>query len=164
LYLALPREELSAILNSMIGDDQAVALKEISDPELLRGLADDIESRLARNALLYRKAYDQTVAGLPRTISGLLLPKPVPNHYAILGLPRGAGPDIVKKSGRYLMMLFHPDRNPGDKAADTRYKEVVTALEVMDNEERRREYDRSLPQRASSYPSVAWMDRVPKAT
>ncbi len=64
------------------------------------------------------------------------------DYYATLGVARDAGADAIKKSYRKLAMQFHPDRNPGDKAAETRFKEINEAYDVLKDEQKRAAYDR----------------------
>ncbi len=63
------------------------------------------------------------------------------DYYEVLGVPRDASPDDVKKTYRRLAMQFHPDRNQGDKVAEARFKEVSEAYEVLSDADKRRQYD-----------------------
>jgi curved DNA-binding protein len=63
------------------------------------------------------------------------------DYYAILGVDRAATPDQVKKAYRKLALKFHPDKNPGDKAAEERFKDVNEAYAVLSNPEKRKQYD-----------------------
>jgi len=63
------------------------------------------------------------------------------DYYEVLGVQRSAQPDDIKKAYRKLAMQFHPDRNPGDKAAEGKFKEVSEAYEVLSDAEKRRQYD-----------------------
>lgn len=63
------------------------------------------------------------------------------DYYDILGLPRNSGADDIKKAYRRLAMQYHPDRNR-DAAAETRFKEVTEAYEVLSDPDRRAMYDR----------------------
>jgi molecular chaperone DnaJ len=65
-----------------------------------------------------------------------------PDYYETLGVARNATPDDMKKAYRKLAMQFHPDRNPGNKDAEHKFKEVAEAYEVLSNEQRRAAYDR----------------------
>jgi curved DNA-binding protein len=61
--------------------------------------------------------------------------------YEILGVPRTASADEIKKSYRRLAKKYHPDVNPGNKAAEEKFKEVSAAFEVLSDEKRRKLYD-----------------------
>ena len=61
--------------------------------------------------------------------------------YAALGVDRKASADEIKRAYRKLTREFHPDKNPGDKAAEERFKEISTAYEVLGDEEKRKLYD-----------------------
>jgi curved DNA-binding protein len=61
--------------------------------------------------------------------------------YEILGVPRSASPEELKKAYRRLAKQHHPDVNPGDKAAEERFKEVTAAFDVLSDEKRRKLYD-----------------------
>ncbi|HUN39636.1 MAG TPA: molecular chaperone DnaJ [Acetobacteraceae bacterium] len=64
------------------------------------------------------------------------------DYYATLGVAREAGADDIKKAYRKLAMQFHPDRNPGDKQAESRFKEVNEAYDVLKDDQKRAAYDR----------------------
>jgi molecular chaperone DnaJ len=61
--------------------------------------------------------------------------------YEALGVGRDAEPDEIKRAYRQLARQLHPDANPGDPAAEARFKEVAVAYEILSNPERRRQYD-----------------------
>jgi molecular chaperone DnaJ len=62
--------------------------------------------------------------------------------YDTLGVKKTASQDEIKKAYRKLARQYHPDTNPGDKAAEERFKEVQTAYDVLSDEEKRKAYDR----------------------
>lgn len=73
---------------------------------------------------------------------GLILDRsPVKDLYASLGVPRSATADDIKKAYRSLTKQFHPDRNPGNKQAEERFKEVSGAYDVLSDAKRRALYD-----------------------
>ena len=64
------------------------------------------------------------------------------DYYEVLGLSKGASAEEIKKSYRKVAMQFHPDRNPGDKAAEEKFKEAAEAYEVLSDTDKRAQYDR----------------------
>jgi molecular chaperone DnaJ len=63
------------------------------------------------------------------------------DYYEVLGVPRNASEQEIKSAYRRLAMKFHPDRNPGDKAAEESFKEAAEAYSVLGDADRRRRYD-----------------------
>ena len=63
------------------------------------------------------------------------------DYYQVLGVARGASADDIRKAYRKLAMQYHPDRNPGDKAAEDRFKEINEAYQVLSDKEKRARYD-----------------------
>jgi molecular chaperone DnaJ len=66
---------------------------------------------------------------------------PTPDLYAILQVDKKATPEEIKKSYRKLARQYHPDRNPGDAAAEKRFKEISAAHDILADPEKRKEYD-----------------------
>jgi len=64
------------------------------------------------------------------------------DYYEILGVPKNASKDDLKKAYRKLAMQYHPDRNPGDKESEEKFKEAAEAYEVLNNDDKRAKYDR----------------------
>ncbi|HEY9672781.1 MAG TPA: J domain-containing protein [Waterburya sp.] len=63
------------------------------------------------------------------------------NYYEILGVPTEASSEEIKKAFRRLALQYHPDRNPGNKAAEEKFKDISEAYEVLYNSDKRSQYD-----------------------
>ena len=63
------------------------------------------------------------------------------DYYQVLGVDKSASADDIKKAYRKLAMKYHPDRNPGDKSAEEKFKEVGEAYEVLSDADKRSRYD-----------------------
>jgi molecular chaperone DnaJ len=63
------------------------------------------------------------------------------DYYEVLGVPKDAPKDDIKKAYRRLAIQNHPDKNPGDKAAEERFKEATEAYEVLGDDQKRQAYD-----------------------
>ena len=63
------------------------------------------------------------------------------DYYEVLGVSRTASADEIKSAYRKLAMKYHPDRNPGDKAAEEKFKEAAEAYDVLHDQEKRARYD-----------------------
>lgn len=63
------------------------------------------------------------------------------DYYSILGISKSASAEEIKKQFRKLALKYHPDRNPGDKQAEAKFKELSEAYEVLSDTEKRQKYD-----------------------
>lgn len=63
------------------------------------------------------------------------------DYYEVLGVSKDASADEIKKAYRKLALQYHPDRNPGDKAAEEKFKEAAEAYDVLSDETKRKRYD-----------------------
>src|SRR3954464_7363454 len=64
------------------------------------------------------------------------------NYYEILGVSQGATDEEIKKAYRQAALKYHPDRNPGDHAAEEKFKEASEAYQVLCDADKRAAYDR----------------------
>ncbi|QLY24364.1 molecular chaperone DnaJ [Bdellovibrio sp. KM01] len=64
------------------------------------------------------------------------------DFYEILGVEKGADQDTIKKAYRKMAMQYHPDKNPGNKEAEEKFKEAAGAYEVLSDTQKRAQYDR----------------------
>jgi molecular chaperone DnaJ len=64
------------------------------------------------------------------------------DYYEILGVAKGADESEIKKAYRKMAMKYHPDKNPGDKASEDKFKEAAEAYDVLSNAQKKAQYDR----------------------
>src|SRR3989337_163192 len=64
------------------------------------------------------------------------------DYYETLGVAKGAAADEIKKAYRKVAMQYHPDRNPGDKVAEEKFKEAAEAYEILSDADKKAQYDR----------------------
>jgi len=63
------------------------------------------------------------------------------DYYEVLGVSKDASQDEIKKAYRKLALKYHPDKNPGDKEAEKKFKEAAEAYEILGTPEKRKKYD-----------------------
>ena len=61
--------------------------------------------------------------------------------YQVLGISKTASQSEIKSAYRKLAVKYHPDKNPGDKAAEEKFKQITAAYDVLSDETKRRQYD-----------------------
>ena len=64
------------------------------------------------------------------------------DYYEVLGIQKGASEDEIKKAYRKMAMKYHPDKNPGDKEAEEKFKEANEAYAVLSDPDKKNKYDR----------------------
>lgn len=64
------------------------------------------------------------------------------DYYEVLGVAKSASADEIKKAYRKIALQYHPDRNPGDKEAEEKFKEAAEAYDVLSNPDKKAQYDR----------------------
>ena len=63
------------------------------------------------------------------------------DYYEVLGVSKSASDDEIKKAYRKLAVKYHPDKNPGDKEAEAKFKEINEAHDVLSDKQKRARYD-----------------------
>ena len=85
------------------------------------------------------------------------------NYYTVLGVNKSDGEDTIKKAYRKLAKKYHPDLNPGDKAAEAKMGEISEAWETLGDAERRKKYDRRLSGAGKNEPFVTGKKTSPRS-
>ncbi len=83
------------------------------------------------------------------------------DYYALLGVSKNASEDEIKKAYRKLAFEYHPDRNPGDKAAEEKFKKINEAYSVLGDANKRARYNAGSFNYQQNYNSGAWEGRNP---
>ncbi|MDR2491743.1 MAG: DnaJ domain-containing protein, partial [Spirochaetaceae bacterium] len=63
------------------------------------------------------------------------------DYYEVLGVAKDASKDEIKKAYRKLAIQYHPDKNPGDKSTEEKFKEATEAYEILSDDKKRGAYD-----------------------
>ena len=64
------------------------------------------------------------------------------DYYEVLAIAKSASEDEIKKAYRKMAIKYHPDKNPGDKPAEEKFKEAAEAYEVLSDAKKKAQYDR----------------------
>lgn len=86
------------------------------------------------------------------------------NYYEILGVPKSASYDEIRKAYRKLSKKYHPDRNSGDESAEEKFKQVQEAWDVLSDEKKRKQYDqfgRVFPEGVDPMAGSSWSSAGP---
>src|SRR6478736_1860765 len=81
------------------------------------------------------------------------------NYYELLGVAKDASEQDIKSAFRKLSLKYHPDRNPDDKIAEEKFKEINEAYQTLGNPEKRQEYDLG-GSRNSGFPGFGGADHI----
>jgi len=87
----------------------------------------------------------------------------VKNYYAVLGVKQTDSADVIRKAYRQLAKKYHPDLNPGDKAAEEKMRGIGEAWETLGDEAKRKKYDQELSGGVKKKPFTATHSTVPKS-
>ena len=159
----MPPETVAGYLDTTKNDDTVQQILRNLPPILTRDITSKMASKISGKDHLYKKIYQEFLDN-PSFQSAKIETKigdVVTNYFVILGVPRSANKDMVKKSYRILARLYHPDRNPGDKEAEALFKRVQEAYDILDDSEKRAPYQRNIVNTAQLFPGVPWYQRIP---
>jgi curved DNA-binding protein len=84
------------------------------------------------------------------------------NYYEVLGVPRNASADEIKKAFRKLARMYHPDVNPGDYTAEEKFKDINEAYDVLSDDTKRTEYDKNFFGTKRRPTKLRGQDKIPR--
>jgi len=87
----------------------------------------------------------------------------IKNYYNVLGVNQTDSEDTIKKAYRKLAKKYHPDSNPGDKAAESKMQDIAEAWETLGNEKKRKQHDQELSGNAKQKPFKTGPTKTPRS-
>ncbi len=130
-------------------------------PAMLAQLTNESVARHRQQDVLRREVYERFSSGYPEEIDNLTTGGFEPNHFAILGVPRTASPEQIRRSYRLLSIAYHPDRymNEGQGSQDEsaeRIRRLSIAYAVLYDDVARLNFLKRIPNVAQYYPTRCW--------
>jgi DnaJ-domain-containing protein 1 len=159
------RELLDGLFKHRDIDQIRELLSSFTLPDALKLTQTTIEPH-SRKIIRNREVYEAATKELPQTIEHRYDDTDIPNHYAILGIPRTANDATIKRTFRLLSEMYHPDRFMNEsllaqEQAKERLIAINSAHEALSNREERARYLASLSVRAHLYPKTTWFKDLP---
>ena len=134
------------------------------DPAVVRQITSPMKQGRRGTDILHREVYEGFVSTLPEQVDTYRHGR-LQNHYAVMGVPRSAPLEAIRRSYRLLAFAYHPDRflheGSAIQKATERMKKAAEAYAILSDSQKRADYNRSIPNKAHLYPSSIWYEQVP---